>query len=55
MIKAGFTVLIKKDEDGHCVVEVPDLKGCYTQGKLVEKKVNTFSKRKDALIMKTHS
>ena len=31
-----FTVLIEKDEDGYYVAEVPDLKGCYTQGKTFE-------------------
>ncbi len=31
-----FTVLIERDEDGFYVAEVPDLKGCYTQGKTVE-------------------
>lgn len=32
----GFTVIIEKDEDGYYVAEVPDLKGCYTQGKTLE-------------------
>ncbi|MDO8554940.1 MAG: type II toxin-antitoxin system HicB family antitoxin [Candidatus Micrarchaeota archaeon] len=32
MKKYNFTVLIEKDEDGMYVAEVPDLKGCYTQG-----------------------
>ncbi len=36
MLKMEFTVLIEKDEDGYYVAEVPDLKGCYTQGKTVE-------------------
>lgn len=31
-----FTVLIERDEDGFYVAEVPDLKGCYTQGKTLE-------------------
>ena len=31
-----FTVIIEKDEDGHYVAEVPDLKGCYTQGKTLD-------------------
>ena len=31
-----FTVLIEKDEDGYYVAEVPDLRGCYTQGKTLE-------------------
>ena len=34
--KKEFTVIIEKDEDGYYVAEVPDLKGCYTQGKTLE-------------------
>jgi len=36
MKKQVFTVLIEKDENGIYVAEVPDLKGCYTQGDSVE-------------------
>ena len=36
MHKYSFTVIIEKDEDGMYVAEVPDLKGCYTQGKTIE-------------------
>ena len=36
MKKYSFTVLIEKDEDGMFVAEVPDLKGCYTQGETME-------------------
>lgn len=36
MAKRVFTVIIEKDEDGVYVAEVPDLKGCYTQGETVE-------------------
>jgi predicted RNase H-like HicB family nuclease len=32
MSKYNFTVVIERDEDGMYVAEVPDLKGCYTQG-----------------------
>ena len=32
----NFTVIIEKDEDGMYVAEVPDLKGCYTQGATME-------------------
>jgi predicted RNase H-like HicB family nuclease len=32
----NFTVLIEQDEDGIYVAEVPDIIGCYTQGKTVE-------------------
>ncbi|MBI2666974.1 type II toxin-antitoxin system HicB family antitoxin [Candidatus Woesearchaeota archaeon] len=31
-----FTVLIERDEDGIYVAKVPDIPGCYTQGKTVE-------------------
>ncbi len=31
-----FTALIEKDEDGMYIAEVPDLKGCYTQGKTLQ-------------------
>jgi len=30
-----FTVLIEQDEDGIYVAKVPDIQGCYTQGKTV--------------------
>lgn len=30
-----FTVLIEQDEDGIYVAKVPDIQGCYTQGKSV--------------------
>ena len=32
----NFTVLIEQDEDGIYVAKVPDISGCYTQGKTVE-------------------
>jgi len=31
-----FTVLIEQDEDGIYVARVPELEGCYTQGKSLE-------------------
>ena len=31
-----FTVLIEQDEDGVYVAKVPDIPGCYTQGKTVD-------------------
>ncbi|MEK6950107.1 MAG: type II toxin-antitoxin system HicB family antitoxin [Nanoarchaeota archaeon] len=31
-----FTVLIEQDEDGLFVAKVPDIPGCYTQGKTVQ-------------------
>ncbi|MBS3123646.1 type II toxin-antitoxin system HicB family antitoxin [Candidatus Woesearchaeota archaeon] len=36
MEKQTFTVLIEQDEDGIYVAKVPDITGCYTQGKTVE-------------------
>jgi predicted RNase H-like HicB family nuclease len=30
-----FTVLIEKDEEGWYVATVPDIQGCYTQGKTI--------------------
>lgn len=32
----NFTVLIEQDEDGMYIAKVPDIQGCYTQGKTVE-------------------
>ena len=31
-----FTVLIEQDEDGIYIARVPELEGCYTQGKTLE-------------------
>ena len=31
----NFTVLIEQDEDGIYVAKVPDIPGCYTQGKTI--------------------
>lgn len=31
-----FKVLIEQDEDGIYVASVPELRGCYTQGKTLE-------------------
>jgi len=31
----NFTVLIEQDEDGIYVATVPDIPGCYTQGKTI--------------------
>jgi len=32
----NYTVLIEQDEDGMYIAKVPDIPGCYTQGKNVE-------------------
>ncbi|MBI3190827.1 type II toxin-antitoxin system HicB family antitoxin [archaeon] len=31
-----FTVLIEQDEDGIYIAKVPDIQGCYTQGKTIQ-------------------
>ena len=36
MVKHTFTVLIEQDEEGIYVAKVPEIPGCYTQGKTVE-------------------
>lgn len=30
-----YTVIIEQDEDGIYIAKVPDISGCYTQGKTV--------------------
>lgn len=37
MNKFNFPVLIEQDEDGMYLATVPDLKGCHTQAKTMEK------------------
>lgn len=32
----NFTVLIEKDEKGWYIASVPDIPGCYTQGRTIE-------------------
>lgn len=31
-----FTIIIEQDEDGIYVAKVPEVQGCYTQGKTLE-------------------
>ncbi len=31
----NFTILIEQDEDGIYVASVPEIQGCYTQGKTI--------------------
>jgi len=52
MTKYNFTVLVEKDEDGMYVAEVPDLKGCFTQGATMEEAVKNV-KEVIALCLKT--
>ncbi len=37
MVKSNmeFSVVIEKDEDGWYVASVPEIQGCYTQGKTI--------------------
>jgi len=32
----NYTVLIEQNEDGTYIAKIPDISGCYTQGKTVE-------------------
>lgn len=32
-----FTVIIEQDEEGYFITEVPELKGCHTQAKSLDK------------------
>ena len=34
-----FTVIIEQDEDGIYVAKVPDIPGCYTQGRTIAKAI----------------
>ena len=36
----NYPVLIEQDEDGMYIATVPDIPGCYTQGKTVEQAMN---------------
>jgi predicted RNase H-like HicB family nuclease len=36
MTNREFYVVIEKDEDGYLVGEVPQLQGCYSQGKTLD-------------------
>jgi predicted RNase H-like HicB family nuclease len=39
-MKQEFYVLIEQDEDGFFVGEVPQLHGCYTQGRTLDELMN---------------
>ena len=40
MVKqSNYTVIIEQDEDGIYLAKVPDIPGCYTQGKSVEQAI----------------
>lgn len=40
--KKDFYVLIEKDEDGIFIGEVPQLSGCYSQGKTLDELMNNI-------------
>lgn len=35
--KREFSVIVERDEDGYYVASVPELKGCYTQARSLDK------------------
>jgi len=35
-MKSEFSVIIEKDSEGYLVASVPELHGCYTQGKTMD-------------------
>jgi len=35
--KREFTVIVERDEDGHYVASVPELRGCHTQARSLDK------------------
>lgn len=37
-----FPVIIEKDEDGFYVADCPDLAGCHTQGRTLEKAITNI-------------
>jgi predicted RNase H-like HicB family nuclease len=41
-MKREFYVLIEQDEDGYFVGEVPQLRGCYSQGKTLDDLMNNI-------------
>lgn len=38
----NYTVLIEQDEGGIYIAKVPDISGCYTQGKTVEQAMESI-------------
>lgn len=37
-----FPVIIERDEDGYYVADCPDLPGCHTQGRTLEKAITNI-------------
>jgi len=44
--KIDFSVFVEQDEDGIYIAKVPELEGCYTQGKTLEE---TIQRIKEAI------
>ncbi|MDO8573171.1 MAG: type II toxin-antitoxin system HicB family antitoxin [Candidatus Daviesbacteria bacterium] len=44
----NFPVIIEKDEDGFFVADCPELAGCHTQGKTLEKAITNI---RDAIVL----
>ena len=36
-MKKEYTVIITQDEDGYYIADVPELQGCHTQAKSIDK------------------
>lgn len=36
-MKKEFTVIIEQDEEGYFIADVPEIKGCHTQAKSMER------------------
>jgi len=48
----SYTVLIEQDEDGVFIAKVPDIPGCYTQGKNVEQAMERVKEAIQVCLMK---
>lgn len=46
----NYTVLIEQDEDGIYVAKVPDIPGCYTQGKTIEQAMERIKEAVDVCL-----
>ena len=51
-LELQFKVLIEQDEDGWYIASVPELEGCYTQGKTIEQ-TRTRIKEAISLVLET--
>lgn len=45
-----FTVLIERDEEGTYIAKVPDIPGCYTQGKTISQVLDRIKEAIDVCI-----